>query len=54
MTEYVRLLKRGYYYRQHWCGYTASKLEAGLYDRGEAERHVAKTEGVTIEAGGEG
>lgn len=44
----VLLLKRGFFYRPEWRGYTATPSEAGRYDRLEAERHVAKVEGVTI------
>jgi len=44
----VRLIKGGYFYRPDWCGYTNVRAEAGLYDRAEAERHVAEVEGVTI------
>ena len=44
----VLLRKNGYFYRPDWRGYTASALEAGRYDRSEAERHIANTEGVSI------
>ena len=44
----VVIRKRGYFYRPGWRGYTASLAEAGRYDRSVAERHAAKTEGVTV------
>ncbi len=47
--DLVYLVKRGYYYRQNWAGYTASRLEAGQYSREVAERHASQVEGVTVE-----
>lgn len=44
----VLIRKRGYFYRPGWCGYTANVDEAGRYDREVAERHAAKTDGVTV------
>lgn len=46
---YVRIRKRGYYYRPDWAGYTKFKHEAGLYLREDAEEHITQTESVTIE-----
>lgn len=37
MAEKFLLIKRGYYYRPNNAGYTASKAEAGIYSRDEAE-----------------
>lgn len=48
MSNWVYLRKNGYFYRPDWKGYTASKHEAGIYHRREAEAHVLDTEGVCI------
>ena len=44
----VVIRKREYFYRPDWSGYTSVLAQAGRYDRAVAERHAAKTEGVTI------
>lgn len=44
----VLIRKRGYFYRPEWAGYTEDINEAGRYERAVAERHAAKTEGVTV------
>lgn len=43
------LIKNGMYYRPDSKGYTSSFLEAGLFGKEYAEKHVASTEGVTME-----
>lgn len=44
----VVIRKGGYFYRPDWCGYTSSILEAGYYDRAEAEKQASEVEGVTV------
>jgi hypothetical protein len=44
----VVLRKRGLFYRPEWRGYTSDVCDAGRYERGVAERHAAKCEGVTV------
>lgn len=45
----VRLRKRGYYYRPYWTGYTTVLLDAGLFQREDAERYAAQIPGMIIE-----
>ncbi len=43
------LIKNGMYYRPGSKGYTSSPLEAGLFGKEYAEKHVKSTEGVKME-----
>lgn len=42
------LRRNGYYFRPCAKGYTASKMEAGLFRQEVAESYVADCEGVTM------
>jgi hypothetical protein len=48
MADRYLLLKDGYFYRPGWAGYTASKAEAGVYSRLEAEDACSKSDKVSM------
>lgn len=39
-VKYCYIIKGGYYYRDNYCGYTESKLYAGVYTKEEAAIHA--------------